>query len=429
MKPKQTDHKQGRLFEQRLSSQLNPKHELIQLAKEINWKTIETIVDDYFEEIGRKGTPTRLVIGILMLQQISGLSDEMTVNNWVENPYWQFFCGYDFLQWEFPINPSTLVRWRRRIGKRGLEKIFTETIQTARQTQTIQTKSLKQVIVDTTVMEKNICYPTDGKLCHRMRKKLVEMAKTHEITLRQTYTRKSKKALFQASRYFHARQMRRGRKQVKKLKTYLGRVVRDIQRKIADNREYKLYFQNNLKLAKKILTQERTSPNKIYSIHAPEVECIAKGKAHKKYEFGCKTSLVVTHKEGLALNIEALHGNPFDGHTLKGALEKAEKLTGHQIERTFVDRGYRGHEVKDKEVIISGQKRGMTTRLKKMMKRRQAIEPHIGHMKSEGKLGRNYLKGKLGDQMNALLVGIGHNLRLILATLRKEKENFYLSTG
>ncbi len=143
MKPKQTDHKQGRLFEQRLSRQLNPKHELIQLAKEINWETIETIVDVYFEEIGRKGMPTRLVIGILMLQQISGLSDEMTVNKWVENPYWQFFCGYDFLQWEFPINPSTLVRWRHRIGKTGLEKIFTETIQTARQTQTIQTKKFK----------------------------------------------------------------------------------------------------------------------------------------------------------------------------------------------------------------------------------------------------------------------------------------------
>lgn len=223
--------------------------------------------------------------------------------------------------------------------------------------------------------------------------------------------------------------MRRGKKQVKKIKTWLGRVVRDIQRKIENNREHKFYFQTILELAKRVLIQEKTSSNKIYSLHAPEVECIAKGKAGKKYEFGCKISLVVTYKEGLALNVEALHGNPFDGHTLEGTLEKAEELTGHKIERTFVDKGYRGHGVKDKEVIISGQKKGRTPWLKKMMKRRQAIEPHIGHMKSEGKLNRNYLKGKLGDQMNALLVGIGHNLRLILATLRRTKEEMFLLTG
>lgn len=172
MKPKQTNHEQGRLFDQRLSHQLNPKQELIQLSKEINWKAIEAIVDVYFEKTGRKGLPTRLVIGILMLQQISGLSDEMVVSKWIENPYWQFFCGYDFLQWEFPMDPSTLVRWRCRIGKEGLEKIFAETIQTAKRTQTVKPASLKQAIADTTVMEKNICYPTDGKLYHKMREKL-----------------------------------------------------------------------------------------------------------------------------------------------------------------------------------------------------------------------------------------------------------------
>ena len=429
MKPRRTNHKQGRLFQQRLSEQLNPCHELLQLSKQIDWEAIEQQVIPYFEEEGRPAKPIRLIVGMFMLQQISGLSDEMTVCRWVENPYWQLFCGYDFLQWNFPIDPTTLIRWRRRLKKNGLEKILSETINTAKRTQTIQTRSLQQVIVDTTVMEKNITYPTDSKLYHCARKNLVCLAKRHEIPLRQAYTHNSKKALFQASRYIHARQMKRARKQIRKLKTYLGRTVRDIKRKIKGDKELEFYFAVELEVAEKILAQERKSPSKIYSVHAPEVECIAKGKAHKKYEFGCKVSLVTTHKEGLVLSSQALHGNPYDGHTLEGALKNAEEVSNKTIKRVVVDKGYKGHKVEGKEIFISGQKRGMTNYFKKLLKRRQAIEPLIGHMKSEGKLDRNYLKGSLGDQLNAVLVGIGHNLRLVLNKLRRDFAFRCLSPG
>jgi IS5 family transposase len=347
----------------------------------------------------------------------------MAVRRWVENPYWQFFCGYDFLQWSFPIDPTTLIRWRHRLKKDGLEKILSETVKTAKRTRTVQSRSLEQVIVDTTVMEKNISYPTDSKLYHKAREDLVRLSKKHGVVLRQSYTRNSKKALFQAGRYIHARQMRRARKQIKKLKTYLGRTIRDVRRKIEGEKELEFYFHEHLAVAESILSQEKNTPNKIYSVHAPEVECIAKGKAHKKYEFGCKVSLVTTHKEGLVLSSQALHGNPYDGHTLKNALKNAEEVGNKEIKRAFVDKGYKGHKLEGKEVFISGQKRGMSNYFKKLLKRRQAIEPHIGHMKSEGKLDRNYLKGKLGDQMNSILVGIGHNLRLVLAKLRKGTVN------
>ena len=254
------------------------------------------------------------------------------------------------------------------------------------------------------------------------------MAKNHSIELRQTYTFVSKKTLRKACSYSHARQMKRAKKQRKKLKTYLGRVYRDVARKISGNVILEAIFQPTLEVIEKILTQEKHSKNKVYSIHEPAVECISKGKAHKKYEFGCKASLVITHKEGLALGTEAVHGNPYDGHTLKSALEKAETLSETVIDQAYVDKGYKGHGIKDKRIFISGQRKGVTRWVKSQIKRRQAIEPHIGHMKSDGKLDRNFLKGVIGDQLNALLCGIGHNIRLVLNFL-KVQLNPSFSTG
>lgn len=175
-------------------------------------------------------------------------------------------------------------------------------------------------------------------------------------------------------------------------------------------------MQDLLEKARHLLTQTKTSKNKLYSLHAPEVECIAKGKAHKRYEFGCKVALVITHKQGLALSAQAMHGNPYDGHTLQDSLTHSEKISGIAIETSFVDLGYKGHGVSGKQVILARQK-GLPPKLKRALKRRNAIEPHIGHMKMEGKLGRNWLKGVLGDQLNALLCAIGHNMRLLRAFL------------
>lgn len=414
MKPKQIDHVQGLLFQQRLSNQLNPSHELYKLSELIDWNFYEKEFVGYFaEKRGAPGKSVRLVVGLLMLQQINGYSDEGAVDEWVENPYWQFFCGYDYLQWERPIDPSSLPRWRKRLGSVGMEKILQSTIKVAIKTGSVSSRSLSEVIADTTVMPKNITFPTDSKLYYNGIKKLVILAKDYNIELRQTYTFLSKKALRMSSKYAHARQMKRAKKEIKRLKTYLGRVSRDIQRKISGNAFLKSVFDPVFEVIEKVMSQTRESKDKVYSIHEPHVECIAKGKAHKKYEFGCKTSVVITHKEGLALSVQALHNNPYDGHTLEKMLKDSERLSGVRITEAFVDKGYRGHSVIDKNIHISGKKKGVSEWLHKKIKRRQAIEPQIGHMKSEGKLGRNFLKGKLGDKLNAILCGIGHNLRMI----------------
>ena len=309
-----------------------------------------------------------------------------------------------------------MTRWRQRIGEAGVETILAETIRVSLRVGHTREKDLEQTIVDTTVMEKAIAHPTDSKLLNRCREKLVALAKDNGIALRQSYQRVGNLAFIASCRYGYAGQYKRMHKQVNKLKTYLGRVVRDIERKTDDITE--LAFKDLINKANRLLIQEKGSKNKLYSLHAPEVECIAKGKAHKKYEFGCKASLVTTHKQGLALSLRALHGNPYDGHTLESSLTHAEKMSGVKIEQSFVDQGYKRHGVEGVQVIMSKQKR-LTATLKRALKRRNAIEPHIGHMKNEGKLGRNYLKGQIGDVINALLVGVGHNLRLILSFIRK----------
>ena len=423
MKPIKINHSQGLLLQPWLSQILNPDHELRILSSHIDWAFLEEEFAGLFSaKRGAPAKPVRLVVGLLMLEHMYGLSDEEVVQQWVENPYWQLFCGYDHLQWKFPINPSSLCKWRKRLGSKGLEKILSNTVEAAIKAGAAKKSSLKKVIVDTTVMPKNITYPTDAKLYCNGLQTLVRMAKRHNLKLRQTYTFLAPRALRKASNYAHARQMKRAKKEWKRLKTYLGRVYRDIKRQVTENKFLEGIFNSTLKIIEGVLTQKKDSKNKIYSIHEPTVECISKGKAHKKYEFGCKASIVLTHKEGLALGTEALHGNPYDGHTLNNVLEKAKSISGITVNQAYVDKGYKGHGVKNGKVFISGQRKGVTRWIKSQIKRRQAIEPHIGHMKSDGKLGRNFLKGILGDKLNALLCGIGHNLRLILRHLCQLKQ-------
>lgn len=429
MKPLQIDNRQEDFFRGRLSSELNPKHEMVILSKMIPWDSLEAEFADLYQSDSNTGgqppKPIRLMIGILLLQHLHSLSDEQVVRFWVENSYWQFFCGYDFLQWEFPINPSSLTRFRQRLGSCRMERILSLTVAVAVKSEAVKVKDLKKVIVDTTVMPKNIEFPTDSKLLGKTRTRLVKLATKHGITLRQNYNLISKALLHQIGRYLHAKQMKRARKAIKRLKTILGRVARDIERKVSSSENLTEIFTPILNQTKRLLAQERKSKNKLYSLHEPEVHCISKGKAHKRYEFGCKVSITTTHKQGLVISSEALPGNPYDGHTLKPALESSERITGVKIESAFVDKGYKGHGVQDDpnrnhtKIFISGQRRGITTSIKKQLKRRSAIEPMIGHMKQEGKLGICRLKGIIGDQFNALLTGVGHNLRLILNHIRK----------
>ena len=419
MKPIKTDQSQSLLFQPRLSNLLNPNHELILFSQLIDWSELDDDLIVYFpNDRGAPAKPIRLITGLLILQHFYGLSDEQVVAGWVENPYWQYFCGFDYLQWKMPIDPSSLVNWRKRLGKEGMQKILNSSIKWALDAGAVSPSSLKNVIVDTTVMPKNVCYPTDSKLYFRGINYLVKASKKFQIPLRQTYTFLAKEALRNTQKYAHARQMKRAARECRRLKTYLGRLRRDIERKIVGRSDLTVILKPIFELVDRLLEQTRHDKNKVYSLHEPHVECISKGKAHKKYEFGCKASIVVTHKEGLALGLKALHGNPYDGHTLSDALKEAEEACSTKIDRVFVDKGYRGHSVTDKEVYISG-KRGLSIYFKKMLRRRSAIEPNIGHMKSDGKLGKNYLKGVLGDCVNAILCGIGHNVRIIINHFKK----------
>lgn len=436
MRALQIDNRQEDFFRGRLSSELNPKHPMVILSSMIPWSDLEVEFADLYQPDrnlgGRPPKPIRLMIGILLLQHLHKLSDEQVVQNWVENSYWQFFCGYDFLQWELPIDPSSLTRFRSRLGTDRMERILSLTVSMAVKSAAVKVKDLEKVIVDTTVMPKNIEFPTDSKLHNKARTRLVKLAAKHGIILRQNYNLISKTLLHQIGRYLHAKQMKRARKAIKRLKTILGRVARDVERKIissgsssANSANLAKIFTPILNQTKRLLAQERKSKNKLYSLHEPDVHCISKGKAHKRYEFGCKVSITTTHKQGLVIGSHALPENPYDGHTLKPTLASAERITGRKIKEAFLDRGYKGHGVEvdpdrnHTQIFISGQKRGITPSLKKQLKRRSAIEPMIGHMKQEGKLGLCRLKGIIGDQFNALLTGVGHNLRLILNHIRK----------
>lgn len=410
---------QCELFGAQLSELLNPEHPLYVLAERMDWHEFDSAIDAcYAEELGRPGVNTRLMIGLLYLKHAFDESDESVVARWVENPYWQFFCGCQYMQHELPIDPSSLSRWRKRVGAERLEKLLEATIQAALAIGAMRPHELQKVNVDTTVQEKAIAFPTDARLYHKMRAALVRRAKSLGISLRQNYRFKGKKLLAKQGRYAAARQMKRAAKMTRQLKTILGRVLRDIQRK-APARQGRIVdepMRALVALAERLLEQTRTSKNKVYSIHAPEVECIAKGKAHKRYEFGCKTSVATTSKSNWIVGAHALHGNPYDGHTLSGAIQQVERLSGRTPDDVMVDQGYRGHDYEGSAIVhvVRSIPKRATRALRRMLKRRAAIEPTIGHMKSDNRMNRNYLTGPEGDRINALLSAAGYNLRKLL---------------
>jgi IS5 family transposase len=386
------------------------QHPLYQLAESIDWTRFETEFGAlYAEGVGRPGLPTRLLVGLHYLKYLFDESDESVVEKYVENPYWQFFCGGEYFEYELPCHPTSLVKWRRRIGATGMEKLLTETLSTAKRERALNEREIKRVHVDTTVQEKAIAFPTDARLYHKARRALVRAAQAAGINLRQTYSRLGHQALARQGRYAHAKQMKRAGRETKRLRQYLGRVVRDICRKCPHPGPR---LQLLLERTGRILKQQRHDTKKLYSLHAPEVECIAKGKAHKPYEFGCKVAVVTTAQTNWVIGIEALHENPYDGRTLAPALEQVERTTAIRPEVAFVDRGFKGsaHHPADVTVYLSGRKR-LSRTLKALLRRRSAIEPVIGHLKQDHKMERNYLRGQEGDCINALLTGCGFNLR------------------
>ena len=421
MKHRPRAEEQDDLLRPRLVDMIDPRHELVKLAAMIDWDVFEREWAGFFPSgKGRPATEPRLVAGLLYLQHAYRLSDEAVVARWVENPYYQHLTGEVFFQHKLPIDPSSLTRWRGRIGEEGVEWLLTQTIRAAQKSGAIDEDSVKRVAVDTTVMEKAIAHPTDSRLYERARDQLVALAQEAGVELRQSYARLAPRLALQVGRYAHARQFKRMRKALKRLKGYTGRVMRDLRRHLQDIPDGSLRDRTiaKLSLVSQLLHQPPKGADKIYALHEPEVDCISKGKARVRYEFGCKVSVATTLDEGFVVGMRSFAGNPYDGHTLRPALEQVEILTDQRPELAVVDRGYRGHGEEKTRVLISGTRRGLTPKLIADLRRRSSIEAEIGHMKTDGRLSRCSLKGTTGDALFAVLCACGHNIRKILAHLR-----------
>jgi len=408
----------GDLFRERLDAIIDLEHALARLSGIVPWADFDAAFGKFYKPVGRPAKPTRLMVGLHYLKHVHDLSDEETVERWVENPYWQYFCGFEFFQHASPIDPSSMTRWRQRIGPEGMERVLKATVEVALETGTAKASSLERLSVDTTVQPKAIAHPTDSRLYLKALQILVRQAKRAGIKLRQSHTRLAKRAAVKAGRYAHAKQWRRMRRELRRLKIYLARVYRDVCRKIAGTAALEARFARLLGLIERLLAQQPKDKMKLYSLHAPEVVCIAKGKARTPYEFGAKVGIATTNREGLVLAAPAFDGNPYDGHTLQATIDQARAIGGVEPERIYVDRGYKGNDYeKPERVFLSGRRRGLTATMKRELKRRSAIEATIGHMKTDGRLGRNFLLGQDGDKINALLAAAGHNLRLVLNKL------------
>lgn len=402
------------LFTADLIECLDPNHPLHQLAADIDWLVFESAFGATYDAFdGRPGKPIRLLVGLHYLKVAYNESDESVVERWLENPYWQYFCGFDRFQHVCPIDPCNLGRWRKRVGPEKMEALLAETIETAKRKKLVTPTELERVNVDTTVQEKAVTFPTDAKLFHKMREVLVREAKTRGIKLRQSYERLSKISLIMQHRLRHGGKGKKAAREVRRLKGYLRKVTRDVIRR-ADPADEEL--KELLLRAGQLLTQQKESKDKLYSVHAPEVECIGKGKAHKKYEFGVKVGLVSTSRNNWIVGSQAFPGNPYDGHTLTAALDQVQRITGRTPGHAYVDKGYRGHGHEGPtEIHLAGKHVPKTMREeRRWMKRRAAIEPIIGHAKHDNRMDRNYLKGTVGDKVNALLAAAGFNFRKLI---------------
>jgi len=404
--------------------QLDHKHPLYKLANEINWEMFEeNFSKHYNDKMGRPAKPIRLMVGLLIIKHIRNLSDESVIEQWCENAYYQYFCGEKSFQINPPCVASELVHFRNRIGVEGLELIFKESVR-------INGKDgkEKQVIVDTTVQEKNITFPTDDKLYKKIINKVNTIADKEGIELRQSYKRVVKRLSYQQRFRKSSKQQKIARKADKKIKTIAGRLVRELERKLSSEKLSE--YSNLIEIFKKILSQKRNDRDKIYSVEEPSVKCISKGKSHKKYEFGNKVSIMITKKSGVIVGALSLERNDYDGHTLESALKQYKDFYNREPEKAIVDLGYRGISKIGNTEIISPQRKGKTLtekrRIRKDHRRRSSIEATISHLKNTHRLNRNYYRYVKGDAINLLLSASAYNFKRVMR-LWSEKLRYFLS--
>lgn len=398
-----------------LKEQLDRRRPIYQLAEQIKWEEFEEAFGKYYSEEGRPAKPIRLMVGLLILKQLNNLGDETVVEKWVENPYWQFFCGEKQMQWALPCEPSDLVHFRNRIGDGGMKKILEVSVKLHG-----KKSKEKEVVIDTTVQEKNITYPTDTKLYHKVIKRCWKIADQSQMQLRRRYRKQVRGCLLaQRGRQNH-KTYKKAVKATRRLRTIGGILIRELERKLPV--QILQEYQPDLNLYARVLSQQRKDSDKIYSLHEPHVYCVAKGKEHKKYEFGTKASLVMTKTHGIIVGALALKENQYDGHSLKDTLNE---LVVKTPALAIVDRGYRGKKKVDQtQILMAGSKpKGWSSdRLKMRLRRRCAIEPVISHLKSDFRLARNYLKAFKGDCRNLLLAAAAWNFKKWL----RQAASFYL---
>lgn len=420
---------QGNLFKVMLRDIVSVKHELVLLRNAIDWDRFEKVLAPaYCADNGRPSIPVRMMVGLTFLKYMFGLSDQEVLDNWVENPYWQYFCGGEFFEHEPPTDQTVMSRWRKRAGEAGVTDMIAETLASAVRNRVAKAKDFERVNVDTTVQEKNIRFPTDARTLDRARERIVAVGEKLGIGFRRNYVRKGKTMLRKHSGYVKAKQFNRAENVVRAMKQYLRNVVDDAEHCTVVPRSVGQLVQlaklvELVKLSKRLIAQDKNTPGKekIYSVHEPQVECIAKGKVHKRYEFGVKAGFVTASRTNWVLGAAALPGNPYDGNTLAQMLRLAEEISGVKPQYAYCDLGYRGHDYGgecDVQVVNRFRKRKPRAILR-WWKRRSAIEPVIGHVKSDHCMERNMLAGAAGDKLNAMLAAVGFNLVKLMRGLKR----------
>jgi IS5 family transposase len=410
MKPKKSDKKQQAFLFQTLSEVCDPRHPLRQLGERIEWKSLEENFEEYYSERGRPAKSIRLMVGLLLLKQMYNQSDEAVVERWKENIYWQQFCGMEEFQWNLPCDPSDLVYFRNRIGEEGVTLILAQSAQLHG-----KHRQEKEVVVDSTVQEKNITFPTDTKQYRKIIRQCWKLADKEKIKLRRRYRKEVRSCLMVQRWRKNPRQHKMARRGQRRLKTIARVLLRELERKLSPlpREENKEVFA----LYRRVLSQKLRDSQKIYSLHEPHVYCIAKGKEHKKYEFGTKASIAMTKTHGVIIAALAHPRNLYDGHTLPEVLDQTEAISGQRPQLAIVDRGYRGKAlIGSTQVLVPGKapkdlSASSKTKIRKRFRRRAAIEPLISHLKYHFRLLRCFLKGFQGDQINLTLAAAAWNFR------------------
>ena len=440
-------------FRARLDGMVDLRHPLVVLASRMPWPQIEAALAPAVAHKDRKGRtvegadmfgptlsvagagvsaagrprlPIRLMVSLLYLKHAFNESDESLVQRWSENVVWQLFSGLEYYSTKLPCDPAQISRFRKILGEAGVEQLLKTTIETAVAIKAVNKAEFERVIVDTTVQEKAIAHPTDSRLLDVARRLVVRHAQRAGIALKMTYEREGKTLRRRAGGYAHAKQFKRLKTMLKRQRTILGVLVREVTRKMAQlgdmAADVKARLSTVLERAERIRTQKTKDKNKLYAMHAPEAECIGKGKARKPYEFGVKASIAVTHGKGLVVGARTFPGNPHDGHTLAAQIEQTATLLeniGAKPTTAVVDLGYRGvdDDVPTVNVIHRGKAKRLTARQKTWLRRRQAVEPAIGHLKADHRMDRCWLKGSEGDALHAVLCAAGFNIRWLLRAI------------